>query len=1480
MDATLPCFRCGGPLGPAVCAACGADISAPAARELVAVEGLRGLITRHADLPGALRADLLGRLARARAATLQRLAPAPPAPDPGPAPPRPAPDPPPPPARPLVPEWLRDLAPVAAENLLYLLGAFLLLAGAAWFASTAWTTMSGVARLLLVQGGLAAFAGLLWGAGHRLARHADQPSLAKVRRVTAHLAAAVTPIACVVAGRVLLDAPLLGVLALAATLGLGLVAWRAVARLDDLAAPAWLPPVAGGAALMAALAPIAAAWPEAAALVLVAGPALAVARQPAADRRLVLPLAQLGVGWTIAAGHLAIEVGSAGPLGPALAGGALAAAWVVKSRTGAAMVIAAACAALAPALADPVLALVAVAGGTAACLQVARRTGSTAAFAVGLVGTLGAYLLLPTPARALVVALRDQVAAGLGYHDRPLPLAWYGLTCLPYVVLAGLFARYLSEAGRRLHADLTVAWTLITTAALAAVALLGADPRAPALALPALGAALVFLALRVGRRPFAVAGPVLLALGAMTAAEALALDAPTTRVLGGALLALAAFAGRGAPPALRRALWWSCALPPLIVAAAACAPPVSPGAHAWDPLFFAAAAAVVGARAHRHGPPALFAAAALLAWRALIITGAPVAVLAAGVVAAAALAARAARLAEPTDLALALAGVLLIGAVPPLTAAAWDPPTLATTIAALSAAAALFATGALLGAPQVAALGAVASAAAVAVALITAGVPPADAALLAAAFGAPALAVARRWRVGPALSRVGEALAALAALATLLALAAHALDGASLPGLPALLAAAASPVVVAVLGGPGARIACALAPAAPSLVAWSAGATLAWSAPAVLALMAAAPWILLGWGALERRGALPAGLRGLARPGRAATVVVLGAGLVTLFALAVADDGAPADHAALLGAGLLLTGAARVRGGRAGALGAALLVTVSLAGPGALRLELPLIWHPTLWAALGLLWPLAARVPAVGLAPLDARRLAAALTALVALPVVALAALVIAEPGLRLPADVLLAGRIAAAGLAGLVFVRTPSAGARALALAPLAALLPLLTRALLGAAWAPPSIEWAALAVFAAGRAPRRAGLLALAALATTGLDLEALPLPVALTILVLAPLRRAAAGAARAIDGTIYALVLALYAWLIYAVPHTGSPPAEILPAFGALAALVALALRALPLPAAVARRRGPLLARLSALIVGEMVTHLLAMPPAPARPIVVICGVVALLVVAGLAIGEARRTAHARWIDVTLGALGAAHLFVAARSEVLTLLDGYHGHLWLAVALALRVLPRGEAPLARALRTRALGIVVPALLVPGADAALLAAVVLGVAARQDRRPWQTLAGLALANLATARLWLTFGVSAPAFFGVPAGLSLLAAAAFERRHLTAARAGALQIGGLLLAYASVAVQVLGAHGTVAAAALFVGGLTTVAVGARLGRGDLLACGAGAVVLDVLVYLLRQGFAHGFGAALLLVGAGAVVLAAAATHARRRARS
>jgi hypothetical protein len=53
--------------------------------------------------------------------------------------------------------WSR-LGPLFAENLLFALAGFLLVAGAVYFTTTAWTTMSGAMQKLVVAGGLLLFA--------------------------------------------------------------------------------------------------------------------------------------------------------------------------------------------------------------------------------------------------------------------------------------------------------------------------------------------------------------------------------------------------------------------------------------------------------------------------------------------------------------------------------------------------------------------------------------------------------------------------------------------------------------------------------------------------------------------------------------------------------------------------------------------------------------------------------------------------------------------------------------------------------------------------------------------------------------------------------------------------------------------------------------------------------------------------------------------------------------------------------------------------------------------------------------------------------------------------------------------------------------------------------------------------------------------------------------------------------------------------
>ena len=94
--------------------------------------------------------------------------------------------------------WSR-LGPLFAENLLFALGGFLLLAGAIYLVTTAWTSMSGTQRLLVIVGCLELFGGVLYGTA-RLVR--DKEGLGNTERVLLFVATALVPVAMVAASQV------------------------------------------------------------------------------------------------------------------------------------------------------------------------------------------------------------------------------------------------------------------------------------------------------------------------------------------------------------------------------------------------------------------------------------------------------------------------------------------------------------------------------------------------------------------------------------------------------------------------------------------------------------------------------------------------------------------------------------------------------------------------------------------------------------------------------------------------------------------------------------------------------------------------------------------------------------------------------------------------------------------------------------------------------------------------------------------------------------------------------------------------------------------------------------------------------------------------------------------------------------------------------------------------------------------------------
>ena len=193
---------------PAVCRDC---------RSIHAIEDLLARLKEIADLPPDLREET-ERGALLHLLELRKKAP-PPEPEAPSPPPEPPPEPPPlpmpdipPPAAPPAEEkprekkpptgptiWTR-LGPIFAENLLFCLAAFLLVAGAIFFLTTAWTTMTGAERLLVVVTGIELLGGLLYAGGHLIGRAEDLP---EVQRALFVATAFLAPVAGAAAGELL-----------------------------------------------------------------------------------------------------------------------------------------------------------------------------------------------------------------------------------------------------------------------------------------------------------------------------------------------------------------------------------------------------------------------------------------------------------------------------------------------------------------------------------------------------------------------------------------------------------------------------------------------------------------------------------------------------------------------------------------------------------------------------------------------------------------------------------------------------------------------------------------------------------------------------------------------------------------------------------------------------------------------------------------------------------------------------------------------------------------------------------------------------------------------------------------------------------------------------------------------------------------------------------------------------------------------------
>lgn len=404
----------------------------------------------------------------------------------------------------LLPEWVHRLRPAAAENLMYLLGGFLVVAGAIYFASTAWTTMSGAARLLLLDGGLVTLGALLIGVGRLLTRRfAEEPAGRHIRGVTAHLAAGLTPIAAVVAGRLLLTSPLTGAIGLAGVLAAGAAAhaFTGGRAPDRRRATTATLAITLGAALIPLL-------PGTLAVALIAGVLVGAAAFALPHATPASAVAQLGGATAALVAHAGLATGSIAAGAVALPALALGLARITRTRPAALAVLALALLAIAPAFAEPRLVPLACLLATLTAAAVTLRLGAAPLWALPLVLSLIAYVTAPAPVAELVAMLRDAFAASLGYTREPLPLAWYGLTCLPYLAALAWVDRRLTRAGQPRMAALTAGWTMLVALALCGLAIASTDLRAPLAVLAAEGLTLIGVGALLGRR-----GP--LALGAL-----------------------------------------------------------------------------------------------------------------------------------------------------------------------------------------------------------------------------------------------------------------------------------------------------------------------------------------------------------------------------------------------------------------------------------------------------------------------------------------------------------------------------------------------------------------------------------------------------------------------------------------------------------------------------------------------------------------------------------------------------------------------------------------------------------------------------------------------------------------------------------------------------------------------------------------------------------------------------------------------------
>jgi hypothetical protein len=433
--------------------------------------------------------------------------------------------------------WRRHLRPFLSENALWLAGGLLVVFGSLYFLRLSWEQLSSLGQRLIVAAGLHLYAGAFFGVGHALARRRGAVA---VGRILHAFALAILPLGslalgelCAALGGVRGWGPPLAVVAALGGLGvqgaflflIGGIENRACARsltaaglalsalsaavptLEQLASPGPLPLLAVPLAFLAlawGLLRLARDRVVVRSSVLLVGGALCgafaalVARvsfgTPVPPTHHALTLAALAALLLAVDHRLRLRAGNPPrltALGVALLGaelGALALALLGLVRLGyfdlGARLITLGTAALATAA----FAWAAVRHGRSLCTQLAATSG------------LLTYFFLPAPFAALLLLAQRYLSAALGYADQPLPVAFYGLTFVPYLVLALVLAARLRVRRPDLSLDLQ-RFLLGIGGLLCLLALAGAGDRRPMLWAWPLYAALAYVGAVLFARP-------------------------------------------------------------------------------------------------------------------------------------------------------------------------------------------------------------------------------------------------------------------------------------------------------------------------------------------------------------------------------------------------------------------------------------------------------------------------------------------------------------------------------------------------------------------------------------------------------------------------------------------------------------------------------------------------------------------------------------------------------------------------------------------------------------------------------------------------------------------------------------------------------------------------------------------------------------------------------------------------------------------